>query len=280
MGASAAVPRGNQTMKRVTIFIDGSANDRESLASALAFCRCLDGQLSVVHPRPPDDVVASPDGQSVVLVKNEEEKSARRSDARAAYDEVCGELDFVDWQESEETGTEAIVRHGLYSDAVVLERLSNDEGPEALTLDTALFETPGPVLVTPPKAPAAVGRAVAVVWSPTVQSARAVRSALPILRRANSVTTITNSARTEADPSALSGYLAAHGITSKLRSYDGAGLTARGRGRAILATAGEVGADLLVMGAYGEKRLAALIGLGRATRKVVSATTIPALLQH
>ena len=58
-------------MKRVTIFIDGSANDRESLASALAFCRCLDGQLSVVHPRPPDDVVASPDGQSVVLVKNE-----------------------------------------------------------------------------------------------------------------------------------------------------------------------------------------------------------------
>jgi nucleotide-binding universal stress UspA family protein len=267
-------------MKRLTIFIDGSANDRESLASALAFCRCLDGQLSVVHPRPPDDVVASPDGQSVVLVKNEEEKAARRSDARAAYDEVCGALDFVDWQESEETGTEAIVRHGLYSDAVILERLSKEEGPEALTLDTALFETPGPVLVTPPKAPAMIGRSVAVVWSPTVQSARAVRSALPILRKADSVTTITNSARTEADPSALSSYLATHGVTSKLRSYDGAGLTARGRGRAILAAAGEVGADLLVMGAYGEKRLTALIGLGRATRKIAGATTIPALLQH
>ena len=144
-------------------------------------------------------------------MKNEEEKAARRSDARAAYDEVCGELDFVDWQESEETGTEAIVRHGLYSDAVVLERLSNDEGPEALTLDTALFETPGPVLVTPPKAPAAVGGSVAVVWSPTVQSARAVRSALPILRKADSVTTITNSAKTEADSSALVDYLDAHG---------------------------------------------------------------------
>ena len=58
------------------------------------------------------------------------------------------------------------------------------------------------------------------------------------------------------------------------------GLTARARGRAILAAAGEAGADLLVMGAYGEKRLTALIGLGRATRKVVSATTVPALLQH
>ena len=46
-------------MKRVTIFIDGSANDRESLATAVAFCRCLDGRLSAVHPRPPDEVVAS-----------------------------------------------------------------------------------------------------------------------------------------------------------------------------------------------------------------------------
>ncbi len=266
-------------MKRVTIFIDGSANDRESLTSALAFCRCLDGHLSVVYSRSPYKVVASP-RRSVVLVMNEEERAARRSDAKAAYDEVCGGLAIADWQDSEETGTEAIVRHGLYSDAVILERLSNEEGPEALTLDTALFETPGPVLVTPPKAPAAIGRSVAVVWSPTVQSARAVRSALPILRKADSVTTITNSAKTEADSSALVDYLDAQGVTTELRSYAGAGLTARARGRAILAAAAEAGADLLVMGAYGEKRLTALIGLGRATRKVVSATTIPALLQH
>ena len=199
-------------MKRVTIFIDGSANDRESLATAVAFCRCLDGRLSAVHPRPPDEVVASPDGQSVVLVKNEEECAARQRDARAAYDEICGGLDFVDWRESEGTATEAIVSYGLYSDVVVLERLSKDEGPEGLTLDTALFETPGPVLVAPPRAPAVVGRSVAVVWSPTVQSARAVRSALPLLQKADTVTTLTNSARTEADPAALAGYLAAHGV--------------------------------------------------------------------
>ncbi len=224
--------------------------------------------------------MASPDGQSVVLVKNEEERAARRSDARAAYDEVCGGLDFVDWRESEETATECIISHGLYSDVVALERLSKDEGPEGLILDTALFETPGPVLVEPPNAPEVVGRSVAVVWSPTLQSARAVRSALPILRKAETVTTLVNSARAEADPSALADYLAIHGVNAVTRSYDGSGLTARGRGRAILAAASDVGADLLVMGAYGEKRLTALIGLGRATRKVVSATKIPALLQH
>ncbi|MDX1575571.1 MAG: universal stress protein, partial [Kiloniellales bacterium] len=115
---------------------------------------------------------------------------------------------------------------------------------------------------------------------PTLQSARAVRSALPILRKAERVTTITNSARAEADPSSLVAYLGTHGITTELGSYDGAGQTARGRGRAILAAVAGAGADLLVMGAYGEKRLTALIGLGRATRKVASATTVPALLQH
>lgn len=267
-------------MKRVTIFIDGTANDRVSLASALAFCRSFDGRLSVVHPRPPDDVVASPDGQTVVLVKNEEERAARRNDARAAYDEVCGGPAVADWQETEETGTEAIVSYGLYSDAVVLERLSDEDGPEVLTLNTALFETPGPVLVAPPKEPAAIGRSVVVVWSPTLQSARAVRSALPILQKADRVTTITNSARSDANPTALAAYLEAHGIKTSLATFDAGGLTARGRGRAILAAADEAGADLLVMGAYGENRLTALIGLGRATRKVVSATTIPALLQH
>ncbi|MDX1422415.1 MAG: hypothetical protein R3322_04695 [Kiloniellales bacterium] len=267
-------------MKRVTIFIDGTANDRISLSSAVALCRCLDGRLSVVHPRPPDDVVASPDGQTVVLVKNEEERAARRNDARAAYDDVCGALDIADWQESEETATEAIVSHGLYSDAVVLERLSDEEGPEVLTLNTALFETPGPVLVTPPKAPSVVGRSVVVVWSPTLQSARAVRSALPILKRADSVAVLTNKAKKEADPSALLAYLATHGVSAKPGTFDGGTLTARGRGRAILAAAADAGADLLVMGAYGENRLTALIGLGRATRKVVSATQIPALLQH
>lgn len=267
-------------MKRVTIFIDGTANDRVSLASALAFCRAFDGRLDVVHPRPPDDVVASPDGQTVVLVKNEDERAARRSDARAAYDEVCGGQDLADWHETEETVTEAIVSYGLYSDAVVLERLSDEEGPEMLTFNTALFETPGPVLVTPPKATDAMGRSVVVVWSPTVQSARAVRSALPILRKAETVTTITNSARSDSNPTAIAAYLEAHGVKTGLGTFDGSGLTARGRGRAILAAAAEAGGDLLVMGAYGERRLTALIALGRATSKVVSATTIPALLQH
>ncbi len=279
-GARETGEREGETMKTVTIFIDGSANDTESLKTAVAFCRRIDGRLRVVHPMPQDTVIATPDAHAVVLVRDEDDVAARSSAARAAYGEVCGALEFAHWKETEETETEAIVSQGLYSDAVILERAFVDEGPKVLALNTALFETPGAVLVTPPKAPAAIGRNVAVVWSPTVQSARAVRTSLPILQTADSVTVLTNSERADADPTELADYLSVHGVKAELRSFEGAGLTARGRGRAILAATAECGADLLVMGAYGENRLTALIGLGRATRKVVSATKIPTLLQH
>jgi nucleotide-binding universal stress UspA family protein len=39
------------------------------------------------------------------------------------------------------------------------------------------------------------------------------------------------------------------------------------------------GADTLVMGAFGESRLAALLGLGRTTAKVVTSCPVPLLIQ-
>lgn len=265
-------------MKTMTILIDGSENDRSSLATAATFCRAVDGRLRVVHPRPRDIVVASPD--AAVLVVDDRDIEARRAAARAAYDEVCGALSFAEWLETNDTVTEAIIGYGPLSDVTILERVSNDSGPEVLALNTALFDTPGPVLVTPPSSPSEIGRSIAVVWSPTVQSARAVRSALPIMATAASITVITNDADKGADPDALAGYLELHGVETGFRTFDGGGLTARGRGRAILAAAATVQADLLVMGAYGENRLSALIGLGRTTQKIVSATTIPTLVQR
>jgi nucleotide-binding universal stress UspA family protein len=265
-------------MKTMTILIDGSENDRSSLATAATFCRAVDGRLRVVHPRPRDIIVASP--EAAALVVDDRDIEARRAAARAAYDEVCGALSFAEWLETNDTVTEAIIGYGPLSDVTILERVSNDSGPEVLALNTALFDTPGPVLVTPPSSPSEIGRSIAAVWSPTVQSARAVRSALPIMATAASITVITNDADKGADPDALAGYLELHGVETGFRTFDGGGLTARGRGRAILAAAATVQADLLVMGAYGENRLSALIGLGRTTQKIVSATTIPTLVQR
>jgi nucleotide-binding universal stress UspA family protein len=268
-------------MKQMVVYLDGSQNDRESLDFAVRFCQRLDGRLSVVHPRQPDQIdLKGRDVGTKIVVDKTEDANAAAAIAKQAYDEICGGQDFAEWHEIRGGAPHAIVQFGLFHDLTILERISNEEGPEVLAFNTALFETGGPVLVTPPDGhDGAVGEDIAVAWSPSLQSARAVRSAIPLLRKAKTVTIVTNGANKEADPAPLATYLAHNGIGAQFQSFSGAKLTARGRGRAILAAVAESGADLLVMGAYGENKLSAVFGLGRATRKVVTAIPIPLLTQ-
>ena len=48
-------------MKRMILFVDGSANDRVSIASTALLCERLAGRLSVVHSRERAIVATSPD---------------------------------------------------------------------------------------------------------------------------------------------------------------------------------------------------------------------------
>ncbi len=263
-------------MKRLIIFVDGSANDRDSIACAAAFCQRLDGRLSVVHPREHTLVATNP--EALVIVESDQELAEREAVAKAAFDEVCGDLSFAQWEATDRQITDLIRDRGVLYDAIIIERVSSERGPKVLALNTALFESGAPVLVAPPRAPAVIGQSVAVVWNRTIQSARALRSAMPILAQAKEVEILVNRADAGVDPAELQAYLDCHGIAASARTIDGTKLTARGRGRAIIAAA-SVSADLLVMGAYGENRLTALLGLGRTTQKIVSATPIPVLIQ-
>jgi len=118
-----------------------------------------------------------------------------------------------------------------------------------------------------------------VAWSGTVQSARAVRSAMPFLNAADKVWVVTDSANPRAEAADLVDYLGAHEVAAETQSFDSSELSARARGRMLIAIVKEVEADMLVMGAYGEDQLDAIFGLGRATQKVITATPVPVLLQ-
>ena len=267
-------------MKRILIVVDGSPNDGDSLTCAVGVCRAVDSRLTVIHPRQPDQHIPITAGDvAPVVVDNRERSAAAAAAARQAYDTVCGGLAFAEWLETPASVTDAIVGYGLVHDLTILERVSGEEGPEVLAFNTALFETGGPVLVTPPNASAVVGRHIAVAWAARIPPARAIRAAMPLICQAETVTVVTNRDNQAADPAALVAYLACYGIDPELQNYSGAKLTARGRGRAMLAAVAETSADLLVMGAYGENRLSAIFGLGRATRKVVIASPIPLLVQ-
>ncbi len=254
------------------IYIDGSENDRSSLTYASQFCRKFGGRLNVMHLR-----LAEPTVGSVSLAIAIADQAAHA--AKQAFDEICGELAFTEWRDAREGFTDSIKDQGFLHDLTILERISEEEGPQVLALNTALFETGGPVLITPPRTPAPVGESVAVVWSPTVQSARALRSSMPVLAQARKVWILSNSDNSDANPGELIEHLAHRGIAAEAHGFSGARLTARERGRAILKEVVALAADLLVMGAFGENRVSAIFGLGRTTQKVVGASPVPLLIQ-
>lgn len=269
-------------MKQMVIYLDGSPNDRESLTYAVRFCERLDGRLSVIHPRQPERIELKRGRETAtpVVVDNTEQANAAAAVAKQAFDEICGGRACAEWHETRDSAPYAITHYGLFHDLTILERISSEEGPEVLAFNAAVFDTGGPVLVTPPDvSDGASGEHVAVAWSPSPQSARALRSAIPLLREAKTVTIVTNINNPVADQASLATYLTHSGIGTQFHKFDGTKLTARGRGRALLAAVAETSADLLVMGVYGENKLSAIFGLGRATQKVVSAAPIPLLMQ-
>lgn len=260
-------------MKRMMLYIDGGPSDEDCLRYAAGFTGRFDARLQVAHLKP-----LMTDVGSVKRAIDVAERSARL--AHQAFTEVCGELESAAWLETDEGFEDTLRRQGRLHDLTMLKRLSEVEGPEALVLNITLFESGAPVMVLPPSPPETLAETVALVWSPTVQSARALRSALPLLAQAKRVLVLINAENPTPRPDELNAYLADHGIAGEITRFGGPARTARGRGRAILEAVRDEGADFVVMGAYGENRLQSILGLGRTTQKLVSGAPVPVFLQH
>jgi nucleotide-binding universal stress UspA family protein len=195
--------------------------------------------------------------------------------ARSAYAEACSHLPNCQFQEIDADIGEAIERVSPYHDLIVLERLSEAEGPDARAFSAALWELRA-VLVSPSSGSSDTVRHVAIAWNGSMQAGRALRAAMPYLRKAVKVTVLQRSGSDE--DAELNRYLAAHAIQSVVfKTYGEGHLSARGWGRALLAETKNIGADLLVMGAYGSS-MGNLLGFGRTTEKIVTSAPLPVLL--
>jgi nucleotide-binding universal stress UspA family protein len=117
-----------------------------------------------------------------------------------------------------------------------------------------------------------------VAWNGSVEAARAVAGALPFLHAARAVHVLSAATwRTGAEAGLdLVRYLEWRGIAGTPRVVR---LEGESVGAALLAAAGEVGADLLVMGGYGRTRLSELV-LGGVTRHVLAHSSLALLISH
>src|SRR3954454_8305254 len=152
--------------------------------------------------------------------------------------------------------------------------------PRRATEEAALFDSGRPVLLVPPSAPdaATLGETIVVSWNGSSETARAVSFAMPFLVRARQVVVLTVKGATIEGPSGaeIAATLRLHGVTASALTHED---DRRSPGAAILAQARDLGADLLVKGAYTQSRIRQLI-FGGATRHILEHTDLPVLMAH
>jgi protein CrcB len=160
---------------------------------------------------------------------------------------------------------------GRIATAIVLGN-AREAGKTHDALHAALFDTGHPVLFVPPGGTGEFGRVVAVAWKDDARAPKAVLDALPVLANAGEVHVL----RARTDAAEVPALFRKHGIAAQAHAVpDGDGPV----GAQLLKYAQELGADLLIMGAYahGEWREALL---GGVTRYVIDHAHLPVLMRH
>jgi nucleotide-binding universal stress UspA family protein len=269
---------------------DAAARGRIDLAAALAarFAAHLVGLYPLPAPEPPrhfgyyDPALLDP-------FFHELRDKAREAaeEQREAFEQVTRLRGVTaEWRLVPEGAEADAALHARYADLTVLGQLDPDR-PAAETIrprpEHVMLASGRPILVVPYAGDfAAVGQRALIGWDASREAARAVNDALPLLMAAETVTVLTIDAREGPDghgevPGAdISLHLARHGVKVAVERTVSAGLPI---GDVLLSRAADLGADLLVMGAYGHSRARELL-LGGATRSVLQSMTLPVLMSH
>jgi len=173
---------------------------------------------------------------------------------------------------------DAVRHYGRLSDLICVAKPSKEQDLGFNTLKSALFSSARPVLVCPDTDEVApdLGRHVAIAWNGSLEASRAVRMAMPLIEHAGAVTILTGGKSDHAATADdLKDYLAQRGVTSKIEAFSGQGNV----GRLLLKKCDEVGADLMVMGAYNDSyERESLLGGNSAT--IVAEAAIPVVMVH
>lgn len=192
----------------------------------------------------------------------------------------------AEWRLASGYPSQTAALHGRYADLIMLGQLDPDDSQAALLrpLPEEVAMAAGRPVLTVPYAGQwdQIGSRVLIGWDGSREATRAVNDAMPLLAAATAVTVLAvDPASTPAGHGDMPGadiglHLARHGVTATVETTVSSGI---GVGNVLLSRASDLGADLLVMGAYGHSRARELL-LGGATHTVVESMTLPVLMSH
>ncbi|SMH35704.1 universal stress protein [Azospirillum agricola] len=287
------------TYKTILVPLGGGDSDPVALKAALTVARDFDAHIVAlfVSLDPRDAVPMLGEGMSGAMVDEimraaEGESKNHRAVARRHFDDAVREsgIELRDvpggveapsaaWREVVGRIEDVVPAEGRLADLIVFAHTSLDADTQGYaTMETALLGSGRPLLLVPKVLPAEIGRTVAIAWNGKIEATRAVAAALPFLRGADRVLTLTaeTSATEAAAGRRIADYLAWQGVNPELTILKPGSEPV---GETVTKKAAELGADLLVMGGYGHSRMREMI-LGGVTRYVLNHAGLPVLMAH
>ncbi|MCG8543673.1 MAG: universal stress protein [Alphaproteobacteria bacterium] len=183
------------------------------------------------------------------------------------------------WVEEESPNSEIVGTRSRVFDLTVVSRPVRGSNIAAMSiLEAALFEGGRPILIAPPEAPTKMGDNIVIAWNGSTETARTIAFSMPFLVKASQVAVIAIDGFGVAGPSSaeVARQLQRNGIPATNKdcpAHD------RRPGRAFLEEAADLGADLLVKGAYTQSRVRQMI-FGGATDHILSNAELPVLMSH
>ncbi len=274
-------------MKDILVHVDASPRATARIDLALGLARAHGAHLTGLHVVAPPFVPMMTHAPILPEIIEQQVQWGREQAAKAeklfkARVEAAGIA--AEWRVVDGYAPDMVVLNARYSDLTVVGQADPDE-PDGGTQDLpdrVALAAGGPVLVVPRVGHfATVGERVLVAWNASREAKRAIDDAMPILRLARQVTVIVvkpqRSGRHGDIPGAdIALYLARHGVHAEAAQVYGEDTAV---GDLILSRAADLGADLIVMGAFGYPRLMEVV-LGGVTRALLAHMTVPVLLAH
>ncbi|WP_238840955.1 universal stress protein [Roseobacter cerasinus] len=228
--------------------------------------------------------------RATMVAQSEELANQEEQDLRAQLHQFMASLDIeeterphpgtasVEFVEDFGQMADVIKRTGRLADLVAVAKPDRDRNIGTNSLQSALYQTGRPVLMCPSSGDVApdFGAHVTIAWNGSLEASRAVAMTLDIARAARSLTILSGG---KGEP---------HGTTAdelieyyRLRGVDAGAhrFEARNPGEALPKITAELGASLLIMGAYGQNHERETL-FGGNTQVVVDRSEIPVVLVH
>ncbi len=277
--------------KNLLVQIDGGRADGKRIDVAIALAQRFDAHLAglfvIAEPMVPGFAVAQmpADLRQVQIARRRKHAETAAEGFRTALTRAGLSGDCRIDIAPEPDLARVVALHARHVDSIIVGQPDPEAPPPGgpwLVGDVALA-CGRPVLAVPYiGAGPTFGERMMVAWDGSREAARAVNDALPLLRRAAKVFVVAVNPPTAPDqPGRLAGidiarHLSRHGINVEAKA-----LAVRdiGIGDALLSHIADLGADMLVMGAYGHTRFQQSL-FGGVTRLIQKSMTVPVLLSH